>query len=47
MLRALEAGFGLWRDEDHPELQGPEGTVGWVRRIREEDQQRREERLRE
>jgi hypothetical protein len=47
MLRAVEEGFALWKDEDHPELQGPEGTLGWVRRIREEDQQRREERLRE
>jgi hypothetical protein len=47
MLRAMDEGFAVWKDEDHPELQGPEGTVGWVRRIREEDRQRREERLRE
>ena len=47
LLRALEAGFGAWKDEDHPELNGPDGTVGWVRRLREEDDRRLEEMLRE
>jgi hypothetical protein len=40
LLQALDAGFGAWRDEDHPELTGPEGTAGWVRRLRDEDPQR-------
>jgi ribosomal protein S18 acetylase RimI-like enzyme len=35
--------FGLWKDEDHPELQGPEGTVGWVRQLREAELKRLEE----
>ena len=43
--RALEIGFGAWKDEDHPELNGPEGTVGWVRRLREESTRRLEDRL--
>ena len=47
LLRALEAGFGAWKDEDHPELNGPEGTEGWVRQLREEDDRRLEEMLRE
>jgi hypothetical protein len=45
--RALEIGFGAWKDEDHPELNGPDGTVGWVRRLREETTRQLEERLRE
>jgi hypothetical protein len=47
LLRALEAGFGAWKDEDHPELNGPEGTEGWVRQLREEDDRRFEEMIRE
>jgi Arc/MetJ-type ribon-helix-helix transcriptional regulator len=43
--RALEIGRGAWKDEDHPELNGPDGTVGWVRRMREEDTRRLEELL--
>ncbi len=29
---------GVWRDEDHPELTGKEGTYKWVRKIRDEDE---------
>ena len=25
LLKALDEGFGAWKDEDHPELNGPEG----------------------
>jgi hypothetical protein len=46
-LKALEIGFGAWKDEDHPELNGPGGTEGWVRRMREGDNRRLEDLLRE
>jgi len=29
---------GTWKDEDHPELAGKEGTHKWVRRLRGEDE---------
>ncbi|MEW6002210.1 MAG: hypothetical protein AB1638_06125 [Nitrospirota bacterium] len=29
---------GTWRDEDHPELSGKEGTYKWVRKLRDEDE---------
>jgi Arc/MetJ-type ribon-helix-helix transcriptional regulator len=45
--RALEIGFGAWKDADHPELQGPGGTEGWVRQMRDEETRRFEELLRE
>jgi hypothetical protein len=45
--RALEIGRGAWKDEDHPELQGPDGAAGWVRRMRDEETRRFEEMLRE
>jgi hypothetical protein len=47
LLKALEAGFGAWKEEDHPELSGPEGTAGWVRRLREAEDQRLSEILHE
>ncbi len=37
MLMLLDECFGIWKDGDHPELQGPDGTADWVRRLREED----------
>jgi hypothetical protein len=43
LWEALEAGFGAWKDEDHPELNDPGGTDGWVRKLREEDDRRLEE----
>ncbi len=29
---------GTWKDEDHPELTGKEGTYRWVRKLRDEDE---------
>lgn len=29
---------GVWKDEDHPELSGKEGTYKWVRKLRGEDE---------
>jgi len=29
---------GSWKDEDHPELNGKEGTYKWVRKLRDEDE---------
>ena len=36
--RALEAGLGAWKDEDHPELKG--GSYAWVRKLRQESEAR-------
>ena len=33
--KALEAGRGAWKDENHPDLQTPEDTVRFVRAMRE------------
>ena len=35
LLRKLK---GTWKDKDHPEMQGKEGTDGWVRALREENE---------
>jgi hypothetical protein len=32
LAKAIEASFGAWRDEDHPELN--EGTGAYVRQVR-------------
>ena len=37
---ALESGFGAWKDENHPDLQTPEDTIAYVRRLREGDEDR-------
>ena len=29
---------GVWKDADHPELTGKEGTYKWVRKLRDEDE---------
>lgn len=29
---------GSWKDEDHQELKGKEGTYKWVRKLRDEDE---------
>jgi hypothetical protein len=29
---------GTWKDADHPELMGKEGTYKWVRKLRDEDE---------
>ena len=35
LLRKLQ---GAWKDKDHPEMQGKEGTERWVRVLREENE---------
>jgi hypothetical protein len=45
MRKLIDESFGLWKDEDHPELNGPEGTVGWVRQVRSESTRRLKEHL--
>ena len=35
VLRRLK---GAWKDEDHTELQGRDGTYKWVRKLRQEDE---------
>ena len=37
-LNALDAVIGAWNDEDHPELK--EGSADWVRKLRQETEQR-------
>lgn len=37
-MDAIDAGAGAWKDEDHPELK--EGTAKWVRKLRQETEQR-------
>jgi hypothetical protein len=29
---------GVWKDEDHPELAGKDGTYKWLRKLRSEDE---------
>lgn len=29
---------GAWKDEDHPDMQGKDGTYKWVRKLRQEDE---------
>jgi hypothetical protein len=29
---------GVWKDEDHPELAGKDGTCKWLRKLRSEDE---------
>jgi hypothetical protein len=29
---------GTWRDKEHPEMAGKEGTYKWVRKLRDEDE---------
>jgi hypothetical protein len=41
-LKVLDECFGAWKPEDHPELDGPEGAAGWVRRLRDEEDRCRE-----
>lgn len=37
-IAALKAAAGAWTDQDHPELQ--QGSVKWVRKIRQEGERR-------
>ncbi len=38
--KALEIGRGAWSDEDYPDLQTPEDSVRFVRKLREMDNER-------
>ncbi len=40
--KALEAGKGAWKDENHPELKTPEDTQKWLRELRARDLERLE-----
>lgn len=35
LLRKLK---GIWKDEDHPDMMGQDGTEAWVRKQRQEDE---------
>lgn len=36
---------GSWKDEDHPDMQGKDGTYKWVRKLRREDEKTLGEKL--
>ncbi|MFQ5794926.1 MAG: hypothetical protein ACE5JP_07740 [Candidatus Bipolaricaulia bacterium] len=38
--QGLEAGYGAWKAEDHPDLLTPEATVQYVDRLRKLDEER-------
>ena len=40
LRNALEAGYGAWSDEKHPELTSPEDSVRFVRELRGQDRDR-------
>jgi len=42
VLRKLK---GAWKDEDHPDMQGKQGTYKWVRKLRTEDEKTLREKL--
>ena len=37
---ALEQGFGIWSDENHPDLMTPEDSSAYVRKLRETEWER-------
>jgi Arc/MetJ-type ribon-helix-helix transcriptional regulator len=37
-IAALKAAAGAWKDKDHPELK--QGSAKWVRKLRQENEQR-------
>ena len=41
LTRAIEKATGAWRDEDHPDMTGKDGTKKWVRNQRIQDEERR------
>jgi hypothetical protein len=43
LLQILSDPEPIWKDEDHPEL--AEGSEGWVRQLRAEDERSRREKL--
>lgn len=40
--KALEAGYGAWTNERHPDLSIPSDSIAFVRDIRSTDRERRE-----
>ena len=38
---AIEKATGAWKDKDHPEMTGKNGTKEWVRNQRIQDEERR------
>jgi len=37
---SLSHSYGIWKDEDHPDLSSPEADSGYVRKIRKADAER-------
>jgi len=37
-LSVIKKFRGVWKDEDHPELAGKDGTYKWLRKLRSEDE---------
>ena len=37
-LDVLKKLKGSWKDKDHPDMQGKDGTYKWVRKLREENE---------
>ena len=37
-LAVLKQFKGSWKDKDHPDIQGKDGTYKWVRKLRQEDE---------
>ncbi len=44
-LALLKKLKGAWKDEDHPDMQGKDGTYKWVRRVRQEEEKTLREKL--
>jgi Arc/MetJ-type ribon-helix-helix transcriptional regulator len=40
--QALEAGYGAWKDEGHPDLNTPADSIDYVSDVRSADKERRE-----
>lgn len=44
-LALLKKLKGTWKDEDHPDMKGKDGTYRWVRKLRQEDEKTLREKL--
>ncbi len=44
---AIEKATGVWKNEDHPDMAGKDGTKKWVRNQRIQDEERRKSIFRE
>jgi hypothetical protein len=40
LAKAIDRAAGSWKDEDHPEMTGKDGTSNWVRTQRTHDEER-------